>query len=164
MTSSAVVEKTLRELGRLVFNFNAAEHSFRRLLWLMINPADERIGQIVTDGLDLARSGETIRQIAGHRKLGEALMKEIESQVAEFDQLRQTRNKFVHGFWRIPNDATDLTQMEAAQLPRRRTADYQSVPGSNDPATIETAASLAAKLGNSIDDTLEKVRAALVAA
>lgn len=161
MPSLNTPEPYLRELGRLVFNFNAAEHSYRRLMWLLVDPGDERVGQVATDGLDLVRSRETVLQLLDCRKLKQELIGEVSNLLAGFDRLRQDRNKFAHALWRIPNDAVDISEMHAARAPGRRVANYQEIANSNDPGTIAAVASEAAAIGEQFDSVIAAVRSAL---
>jgi hypothetical protein len=156
------LEPFLRELGRLVLNFNSAENSLRRLLWLLIDAGDDRIGQVVTDGLDLVRTTETIRALLLRRKVSADLITSIGDAIARFDKLRLVRNQFAHGVWRIPNDAVDLRDVHAARAPGRRADSYQKVPGSGDSATIAKAANEAVAVSELLDAAISNVRNALI--
>jgi hypothetical protein len=161
MTGPASLEPFLRELGRLVLNFNSAENSLRRLLWLLVDATDDRVGQVTTDGLDLVRTTETVRTLLPRRGLDAKLCTRIGEVLIRFDLLRLVRNQFAHGIWRIPNDAVDLRDVHAARAPGRRADDYRMVPGSGESATIAKAASEAVEISELLDAAISDVRKVL---
>lgn len=71
--------------------------------------------------------------------------------------LRVRRKGLIHGMWRVPNDATDLSQMHAA-LPPRRAKDYQVVEDSRDPKKIAEAATEASNLCGELETAIEELR------
>jgi hypothetical protein len=144
-----------------VFNFNAAEYSLRRLMWLLIDPRDEQVGLLATGGMDLVKTRETVLQLLERRQLNQVLVSELTELLARFERLRQDRNMFVHAIWRVPNEASDLGEMDAARVPDRRRSHVQAVANSNDPATIAAVATEAAAVGEQLDSTFSIVQSAL---
>lgn len=152
----------LRAIGRLIVNFNALEHSLRRLAWILVDPRDDRPGQIATDGLELSRLEQLVKPLFLHRVRLEALQTEVASLLDQIAAVRGRRNKFAHGFWRVPNNATDLSQISAAKPPTRSKEEYAEIEGSNDPAAIENVATEVYQLGMALDELFEKVKKVLV--
>lgn len=87
----------LREIGRLVFNFNAAEHALRRLAFVLIDPHDERVGEITLDRLGAAGLEELVLALAAYRLSDDTeLVNRVSQAVKRFGDLRVRRNGVVH--------------------------------------------------------------------
>ena len=149
------INSILREIGRLVVNFNALEHSVRRLAWGLIDPIDQRIGQIVTDTLGAARIEDLVQALLLHRAVDASVRDQVIELLQQSGVIRNRRNDFVHAIWRVPNDATDLRGMDAARPPTRKKTDYTSVKGSASKDEIAAAASDAARVGKRFDELIE---------
>jgi hypothetical protein len=147
----------LREIGRLVVNFNALEHSVRRLAWGLIDPIDQRIGQIVTDTLGAARIDDLVRALLLHRTVDADVRDQVIELLQQSAVIRNRRNDFVHAIWRVPNDATDLRDMDAARPLTRKKTDYTPVTGSTSKDEIAAVASDAARVGGRFDELIEQV-------
>jgi len=72
--------------------------------------------------------------------------------------VRGRRNDFAHAFWRVPNEAADLTEIEAAKPPTRKIDRYTPIEGSTSPNEIEAAATEAYQLGAELDELLSKAK------
>jgi hypothetical protein len=151
----------LRAIGRLVMNFNALEHLVRRLTWSLIDPGDERTGQIVLNALGAARIEELADALVRHRVGQKDICEEFAAVLKDMGAVRIRRNDFVHAFWRVPNDATDLRDMEAARAPTRKATDYAPVTGSSSADAIEAVASDASRLFKRMEEMTTKVLAQL---
>jgi hypothetical protein len=124
-----------RELGRFVVNFNSAEHSLRRLAFVLIDPAVERTGEITVDRLGADGLGDLVQALA-HYRLGinSAIALRIDAAVKRFDAVRIRRNNFVHAIWIVPDDATDLSNMSGVH--RKFRQDKDTSFGSNTPELV----------------------------
>jgi hypothetical protein len=115
------INPILRELGRLVFNFNAAEHGLRRLAFLLIDPEDPRTGEITIDRLGANGLEELVHALAPHRLGKDAeITVRLQSAVKRFGEIRIRRNDIVHAIWGVPNEATDLEDMVAIKWKFRK--------------------------------------------
>lgn len=151
------IDPVLREIGRLVVNFEALEHSVRCLAWGLIDPIDQRIGQIVTDTLGAARIDGLVRALLLHRTVDAGVRDRVIELLQQSTKIRDRRNDFVHAIWRVPNGATDLKDMDAARPPTRKKTDYTSVTGSTSKDEIAAVASDAARVGERFDELIEQV-------
>jgi hypothetical protein len=151
------IDPFLREIGRLVVNFNALEHSVRRLAWGLIDPIDQRIGQIVTDTLGAARIDELVRALLLHRTVDARVRDHIIKLLQQSAVIRNRRNDFVHAIWRVPNDAADLRDMDAARPPTRKKTDYTPVTGSTSKDEIAAVVSDAAQVSGQFDELIEQL-------
>jgi hypothetical protein len=156
MTADAF-EPFLREIGRLVVNFNSADHQLRRIACLLMDERDERPGWIILDALGVARVEELVRALTKYRVADVELAQRVVDATDDIARNREKRNSYVHAFWRVPNSATDLTGLQAAQPPRRKEPDYRVLPDSHNSEIIRQAATHAYDASNN----LERVHTAL---
>jgi hypothetical protein len=94
------IDPFLREIGRLVVNFNAFAHSVRRLAWRLIDPMDESTGQIVTDTLGSARIEDLARSLLLHRAVDLGLRDQLIELLQQSAVIRSRRSDFVHASFR----------------------------------------------------------------
>ena len=145
----APIDPVLRELGRLVFNFNSVEHGMRRIAFLMIAPDDERIGEITVDRLGSSGLEELVRSLASYRLKPDDLIARVNAAVNRFGVLRQSRNDFVHAQWVVPNKFGGPEDILAVK--RRFRKGVTSPVASLDPGPIGVAASEASRLGDELE-------------
>jgi hypothetical protein len=156
----ADVDPVLREIGRLVLNFNSAEHSLRRLAFLLIDADDERIGEITLDRLGAVGLEELVLALVAYRLSNEAeVVKRAGSAVRRFGDVRVRRNNIVHAIWRMPNESTDPEQIEAVHRQFRKGVD--TGVSSLSPERIAAVASDASQSMQELGDLYDTVRQAL---
>ena len=160
MEMLADIDPLLRELGRLVFNFNSAEHQLRRLAFLFIDPESERTGEITIDRLGANGLEELVRALAPYRLSSAGdLPERIGSAVTRFGGVRVQRNNFVHASWVLPNDSTSPDDIVALRRRFRR--------GENDqlsriePRLVREIASEAASIGSELEALYDHARRVL---
>jgi hypothetical protein len=151
------IEPFLRELGRLVLNFNALEQYARLLVHALI-AGDEVASKVSTHGADARRLEEVLSLLAEIRDLRTSTKADLYAFIKRFSGLRDSRNALVHATWRVPNDAIDLSQVEAARPPRGRSTDSRPVEASRDPASLGEIASACSDACTEAERLLEKVR------
>ncbi len=155
------IDAQLRAIGRLIVNFNALEWTLRRCLWLLIRPDDERVGQTMTSGMDVSRVEERTKELVALTPLSDTLRNRCQEAVARAGEVRQTRNAFAHAFWRVPNDAVDLSDAHAAWARARKDTTLAQVPESRDADSIEKAASDAYNVGVVLEELFADLKRAL---
>jgi hypothetical protein len=157
---TADLDSILRELGRLVFNFNSAEQSLRRLAFLLIDPTDERTGAITLDRLGANGLEELVLALAPYRlSNSDDIASRIVSAVKRFGALRIRRNNFIHAIWRVPNDAVDLSNMEAVRIQFRKGTSTKV--GTRSPANIAATASEASSISEDLEDLHKEAKRAV---
>ena len=153
----ANLDPLLRELGRLVFNFNAAEQALRRLAFLLIDPQEPRTGEITIDRLGANGLEELVAALAPHRLTQKVdLVARVQDAVRRFGQIRLRRNELVHALWVVPNEATDLKDMSAVR--RKFRQGTHSVVNTASPETVATAASEASSAGQELESLYDAVK------
>ena len=151
------IEPFLRELGRLVLNFNALEQHTRLLVHALI-AGDEVASKVSTHGADARRLEELLSLLTEVRDLQTSTRADLYAFIKRFSRLRDSRNALVHALWRVPNDAVDLSEVEAAKPPRGRSTDWRPVDASRDPASFGEVASACSDACGEAERLLEKVR------
>lgn len=155
------IDPVLRELGRLVFNFNSAEHGLRRLAFLLIDPHDERVGEITVDRLGANGLEDLVRALGAYRLDAEnSLADRVSSVVSRFSALRQQRNDLVHAQWVVPNEFTGPSDVTA--VTRKFRKGITSQVASLDARPIAAVASVASILGGELESIHAAVRAHLI--
>ena len=156
------IDPVLRELGRVVFNFNASEQALRRLAFLMIDPGDERIGEITVDRLGANGLEELVRALGAYRLAEfDVLAERVTLAVSRFSAVRLRRNEYVHAVWVVPNDFTDPS--EIAAVTRKFRKGTMSNVASLDPRPIAEVASEASALSKELQAIHEAAKAFLTA-
>jgi hypothetical protein len=154
------VERILRELGRLAFNFSGTEHQLRRLAWALIDPQADRTGEITLDKLGANGLEELVLALAPYR-LSETpeLSSVVVSTVKRFGELRSKRNDYIHSVWGVPNEAVDLAEMGALKS-RFRRGTQEMVLGTSEKPIAEVASELG-QIGSVLTELRGKVVARL---
>jgi len=134
------IEQILRELGRLVFNFNALEQSLRNIVESLVGE-DVLIAAILIRGADCRRLEELARSLIEGRPMEDQLRADLFTMVKEVSRLREARSSLLHGVWTIPNDAADLSDLAARRPPGGRRREWQHLEASQDAAKIALVAS-----------------------
>lgn len=147
-------EPFLRTIGALVVNFNVVDHALRRIAWHLIDAKDERIGQIVVDAIGIVKLEELVSALSKHRTLGPELRNRIDQAITQCKTVREQRNKYVHAFWRIPNDAVDLSCLEATKPPTRRSAAYHVVDATASVNILQSVSRSAYEIGQELEAIL----------
>jgi len=108
------IDEIAAMIGKIVINFNALELSVRRLVWFMVDGENPAKGQAETKAL----------QVAGVIKLGFRLLKviplerDVRDRVKkvhkEVSVIRNERNEVAHTYFRIKNNANDLSEIYTA--------------------------------------------------
>jgi hypothetical protein len=160
MESDLNKDLLFREIGRLVVNFNSAEHSLRRLAFVLIDPEKERTGEITVDSLD-ANGLENLVQALAPYRLGvdSAITYRIDMAVKRFSAARIRYNDFAHSIWTVPNDATDLSNMSGVH--RRFRQDTNTHIGSNAPELVAQVNSELSAVWDELEFLYDPVKAAL---
>lgn len=127
ISNTADFERLLRTLGALVINFNSADHSLRRIAWRLVDAADSRAGQIITDQLSVARLEDLVSSLAETRALAPALTARLLVVLAECREVRRIRNDLVHALWRVPNDSSSVADAQGVKFPTRKAPEYRRV-------------------------------------
>lgn len=150
----------LRAIGRLVVSFNATEHLLRRIAFLLIDSGDERVGEIVLDRQNSSNLEDLTRALAEYRlRQHPELSEQIGLAISQFAGLRSQRNEIVHALWRIPNDSTDPSDIEAVRMQLRK--GVNKYISSISPDVANNAAIMATNIGIQFEDLYEKVRAVM---
>lgn len=157
----ANVDPILREIGRLVFNFNSAEHALRRHAFLLINPSDERIGEITLDRLGAAGIEELVLALTAYRISNDDLVERVVSAVRRFGEVRIRRNNIVHAVWMLPNDSIEPEQIEAIRRQFRK--GINTIVTTFSPKDIAAAASDTSQIIQELHDLYDQVSQALPA-
>ena len=90
------------DIGRLVINFNSAEHALRRLAWVMIDPDVDQTGEITIDKLGANDLEDLVRALVPYRfDTKPAIALRIDTAVKKFAEVRNQRNDFVHAVWSV---------------------------------------------------------------
>jgi hypothetical protein len=152
ISNAADFERLLRTLGALVINFNSADHALRRIAWHLLNPADPRVGQIVTDQLSVARLEDLVSSLAETRALPPALSARLSTVLAECREVRRVRNDLVHAVWRVPNEASSVADAEGVKFPTRKTPDYRQVATAGGLQEVLNANARTVKLSTDIEE------------
>lgn len=144
-------EEHLHALGALVVNFNSVEHALQRIAWILINPRDDRPGQIVINAVGIARVEDLVEALLPVFVLDEAVCKRVNVAIAECRRVRMLRNDYVHAMWRVPNEAVDLSGVEAVKPPTRKSADYRVVDASASPDAMKQVSRAAFHLSEDLE-------------
>jgi hypothetical protein len=151
----------LRAIGRLVVNFNAADHSLRMLAWHLVDPKDRRAAQIILDGMETSKIEELIRALLPHRIADKETGDKGLALITRMSEVRSRRRQLVHSFWRLPNESSDVADLQAV-LPARRKSDYDIVYRTPDPTQIAPTADAASDLAHQLEDYLKEIASAPV--
>ncbi|HEX8391802.1 MAG TPA: hypothetical protein VF665_05515 [Longimicrobium sp.] len=144
-------DEHLHALGSLVVNFNSVEHALQRIAWLLINPRDNRPGQIVLNAIGVARVEDLVEALGSHLVQPVPVRDRIVSAITECRRIRTQRNDYVHAMWRVPNDATDLSAVEAVKVPTRKTPDYRVVDATASAEPISAVVRAAFELSEQLE-------------
>jgi hypothetical protein len=150
----------LEALGTLVFNFNSAESSLRRLAFLLIDPADARTGEITIDALQASWIESLVLALAPHRLAGNPEMcAKVVSAAKRFGAMRDQRNTYLHAIWVLPNDCDDPELMVAQRVQFRKGT--RKEVSTIAPDLIKAAAREASAAGQDLMNLYEPVKEVL---
>jgi hypothetical protein len=128
----------------------------------LINPSDERIGEITLDRLGAAGIEELVTVLTAYRiSNGDDLVERVVSAVKRFGEIRVRRNNIVHAVWVLPNHSNEPEQIGA--LRRQFRKGINTIVSTLSPENIAAAASDASRIGQELEDLYEEISRALSA-
>jgi hypothetical protein len=100
------IDPVLIALGKLIVNYNGAEETFRHIAYLLIDPNDQRAGQLTVGHLGTTGLLDLVPALAGHRLHNRRIVKDVIAAVERFADAREQRDDFIESIWHVPNDFT----------------------------------------------------------
>lgn len=128
-------EKYRALIGSLVVNCAKAEHALAMFAWMLVDPADRRVGQIVLDQVTGAQIQSLVLHLLAHRTKSQTLIDKVNAVSVRLSAVRLVRNAVVHAAslvqLRKREDSDGRVLVLGTSLvrhPNRKNADYRQIP------------------------------------
>jgi hypothetical protein len=117
------------EVGRVVLNWTHLEMTSHIVLWLVADLASSNVGRIMTSGIPTATIWEQTALLLTERNAAEDLKQWYKVWTAKAHQVKDERNRAVHGWWFATGDAqAPYTALDAMSRGARKGIRENVVP------------------------------------